>query len=393
MKATIVILLSVCSVANAFPGMPDLLRNLPRAQEDENLKKLPCDLEGQDESTMSETGKLIKNILEGKANAQDATTSYSSVPNADSAECKADKCCIWKHIADEMKSKMTGDAGRCNNLARQCIRMGFHDAATWSLGTGKGGGVDGSLVLARECVDRQVNKALTIGCSQMQTWYDKYKSFGVGMADLIQMGANVATVVCPLGPRIRSFVGRKDSSDAAPDGLLPSPFDSADQLISMFSNKTISPNQLVALIGAHTTSQQVFVNTSRPGDPQDSTPGVWDTNFYGETTDANAPKRIFKFQSDINLSQDPRASGAWKAFTGTAGQRPWNGAYAQAYMRLSMMGVYNTNDLTECTKALPLPVTSFSAPDAQALAAFANGSGGSDASKNASQGDIVVNHG
>ncbi|KID79397.1 Peroxidase [Metarhizium brunneum] len=387
MKATLVIF-SAISMANAFPGMSEL-RHVSRAQDEDNTKKLPGDLEGQDESTMSETGKLIKNILQGNENPQDLTTAYSSVPDQNSAECKADKCCIWKHIADEMKSKMTGDAGRCNNLARQCIRMGFHDAATWSLNTGKDGGADGSLVLARECFDRKVNNGVTDGCNQMQAWFDTYKSFGVSMADLIQMGANVATVVCPLGPRVRSFVGRKDNANPSPDGLLPSPSDPADQLISLFANKTISANQLVALVGAHTTSQQFFVDTARAGDPQDSTPGVWDTNFYGETTDANSPKQVFKFQSDVSLSQDSRTKGAWTAFTGTQGQRPWNGAYAAAYVRMSMLGVYNTNDLTECTKALPLPITSFTFPDAAALADFANG-GAPDASRNASNGDIIV---
>lgn len=192
MKATLVIF-SAISMANAFPGMSEL-RHVSRAQDEDNTKKLPGDLEGQDESTMSETGKLIKNILQGNENPQDLTTAYSSVPDQNSAECKADKCCIWKHIADEMKSKMTGDAGRCNNLARQCIRMGFHDAATWSLNTGKDGGADGSLVLARECFDRKINNGLTDGCNQMQAWFDTYKSFGVSMADLIQMGGTFCTL-------------------------------------------------------------------------------------------------------------------------------------------------------------------------------------------------------
>jgi hypothetical protein len=137
--------------------------------------------------------------------------------------------------------------------------------------------------------------------------------------------ANVATVVCPLGPRVRSFVGRKDSRTPAPNNLLPSAFDSADHLLTLFADKTISPGQLVALVGAHTTSQQFFVNRRRAGDPQDSTPGVWDTKFYGDTTNATSPRRVFKFQSDINLSLDSRTKGAWRAFTGPAGQAPWNG--------------------------------------------------------------------
>lgn len=123
---------------------------------------------------------------------------------------------------------------------------------------------------------------------------------------------------------MRSFIGRRDSHRPAPENLLPGEKDSADKLISLFSNKTISAGQLVALVGAHTTSQQFFVDPRRAGDPQDSTPGVWDTAFYGQTS-GNAPRRVFKFQSDVNLSKDPRTRGVWNAFKGPAGQAPWNG--------------------------------------------------------------------
>jgi manganese peroxidase len=137
------------------------------------------------------------------------------------------------------------------------------------------------------------------------------KKYDVDMADLIQMGAPVATVNCPLGPRIRSYVGRKDSAAPAPQ-LLPSPFNSADTPLSLFDNKTIGAADLVALVGTHSTSQQFFVDTSPSGDPQDSMPGVWEMKFYGQMTSSSAPKRVFKFQNDINLSQEPRTSATWQ---------------------------------------------------------------------------------
>jgi hypothetical protein len=141
------------------------------------------------------------------------------------------------------------------------------------------------------------------------------------IADLIQWGANVATVVCPLGPRIRSFVGRKDNAKVGATGLLPDVNDSADKLIKLFQAKTIDAHDLVALVGAHTTSQQHFVNTARDGDPQDSTPGVWDVAFYGQTT-GSPPPRVLKFASDVNLSKDTRAKDEWQQFIG--GQAHWN---------------------------------------------------------------------
>lgn len=38
--------------------------------------------------------------------------------------------------------------GECTALARQNIRMGFHDCGTWNLTDGDTGGCDGSIILA-----------------------------------------------------------------------------------------------------------------------------------------------------------------------------------------------------------------------------------------------------
>lgn len=176
---------------------------------------------------------------------------------------------------------------------------------------------------------RSENDGLQDACDLTTSWYNKwnkqkgYKS--VTMADLIQMGANVATVVCPLGPRVKSYVGRVDNAQQNPAGLIPLPSQSAPDLVALFRAKTIGPNALTALVGAHTTSQQFFVDPSRAGDPQDSTPGVWDTLFYGQVLGTTpAPPRVFMFQSDIALSKYSETSGEWKRFAGAGGQAPWN---------------------------------------------------------------------
>lgn len=126
----------------------------------------------------------------------------------------------------------------------------------------------------------------------------------------------------------------------------------ADTLIDLFRAKTIQPFGLAALLGAHSTSQQRFVDPARFGDPQDSTPGVWDTAFYSETL-GRAPPRVFKFHSDIVLSEDPRIYPEFRAFAGPGGQEHWNNDYAREYVRLSLLGVYNINNLTDCTWVLP----------------------------------------
>ncbi|TDZ22882.1 Versatile peroxidase VPL1 [Colletotrichum orbiculare MAFF 240422] len=273
-------------------------------------------------------------------------------PPKDTPACAADTCCIWKYIADDLATTFRGESGRCTDLARAAIRLGFHDAAGWSKGTGNLGGADGSIILASSELPRAENKGLEEIVEQTKVWFEKYKQYGIGMADLIQFSANAATVVCPLGPRVRTFVGRKDSSVEAPPNLLPDVNSPADVLIDLFSNKTISSYGLISLLGAHTTSQQRFVDPSRAGDPQDSTPGVWDVKFYSETI-GDAPPRVFKFNSDVALAKYPSTSAQFAAFAGPGGQAAWNAAYAHEYVRLSLLGVYNINDLTECTKALP----------------------------------------
>lgn len=154
------------------------------------------------------------------------------------------------------------------------------------------------------------------------------------------------------GPRVRSFVGRHDSDMACPDGLLPDVFSDADTLIELFQDKAIHPVGLAALIGAHSTSQQRFVDRSRYGDRQDSTPGIWDVKYYEETL-GRAPPRVFKFPSDIALAEDPRINKEFRAFAGAGGQQHWNKDYAREYVRLSLLGVYNINNLTDCTWVLP----------------------------------------
>jgi hypothetical protein len=330
--ATSVVLSSVPQ-ALGYPGMnkqiDEIKIKVRESAEEGDSYELIGDLLTLPDSQLTSVGKDIKQVLQGGDGQSSAT--YSNVPAITSAKCGADTCCIWKYIADDMAATFKGKSGRCNKFARMAVRLGFHDAGAWSKSTtsqGLGGGADGSMCLTDE-INRSDNNGLQDIVVKMQQWYDVYhnqKGYkSVTYADLIQMGATVATVVCPLGPRIKSYVGRKDSAVANPTGLLPSPFQSADDLIALFADKTIAPNGLVALVGSHTTSQQEFVNVTRSGDPQDSTPGVWDVLFYGQTLGTSStPKRVFKFQSDIALSQHAKTKDEWKGYaSGKDAQSDW----------------------------------------------------------------------
>ncbi|KAJ5112143.1 heme peroxidase [Penicillium argentinense] len=191
----------------------------------------------------------------------------------------------------------------------------------------------------------------------------KYSGYGIGAADLVQFMHNVATVTCPLGPKLLTLIGRHDRDEANLPGLIPSNNASDPAfLIELFQNKTITPQGLAALLGAHTVAQQFYIDPSRAGQPLDSTPGVWDTNFYREMALTDPPRGVFRLQSDAAISQANGISSRFQAFTDeTFGQTVWNAQYSAAYVRLSLLGVNNINQLTDCTKVLPDAITSFSA--------------------------------
>ncbi|KXH47139.1 peroxidase [Colletotrichum salicis] len=353
----IIALTALAAIATAYPGMGrggagmnhgDMMAQFASregAADNQNigdLLKIP-------DGSLSDVGKDVKGILTGSGSPTTSDAASGNLPDLGSSDCNADKCCVWQHVAADLMPTFRDDNG-CTDPARAAIRLGFHDAAGWSLTTGDLGGADGSIVLAPEEIGRPLNKGLEEIVSQMKTWFDKYKDHGAGMADLIQFAANTATLACPGGPRIKTFVGRKDSSVAAPDGLLPDPKDPADKLIELFGNKTITAPGLAALVGAHTASRQRFFDTSKVNAPQDTTPNVWDVDFYGQTL-AGAPAEVVTFPSDIVLSKDPRSAPAFQAFANNAPL--WGGAYAKQYLRLSLLGVFNINDLTDCSKALP----------------------------------------
>lgn len=116
-------------------------------------------------------------------------------------------------VSASLKAMFVGALGRCNDQARAAIRLGFHDAAGWSKSnrdSGKDfGGADGSILMNFGEASRPENNGLQDIISRLQKLQQQW---GVGFADLVQYAAIHAVVMCPLGPRLRVFVGRKGKS-------------------------------------------------------------------------------------------------------------------------------------------------------------------------------------
>jgi len=187
---------------------------LPVPQEENDDGSEPGTLLGDLKNGITTpTGQTIANILLGTETGQSQDPATPPA-NGGVGGCKTstDTCCIWYSISADLTKAFKGKTGRCNAVARMAIRLGFHDAGTWSQKLANAGqdfgGADGSLVLFNE-ITRRENRGLEVVVALAKVLQAKYKNNKVTMADLIQYMANHAVVTCPLGPRVRTFVGRK----------------------------------------------------------------------------------------------------------------------------------------------------------------------------------------
>jgi hypothetical protein len=196
---------------------------------------------------------------------------------------------VWTDVSKELQINFAG----CGRDAHGAIRAPFHDCIN--------NGCDGSLIMADEC-SRAENAGLSDICSKLKGWSIKYN---VSAADMIQFAAATAIAVCPLGPKVQALVGRKDSSNAAPVGSVPSSKDAVSKILLAFSAKGFSADDVVALLGTHSVAVQVNDDPSQAGKSLDSTPSTYDTVFYKETKDGTAP---YSLQSDKLMSNDTQVT-------------------------------------------------------------------------------------
>lgn len=274
---------------------------------------------------------------------------HSLVPN-ESTPLTIPTCpSVWYNVSSDLTKRFLDSDGDCNDDARAAIRAAFHDAGTYSLklaAAGRKGGADGSLILAKE-----YNRTENLGLFDISTKLLAIaRQFNVGVADIIQFAAAHAIATCPGGPLVQTFVGRNDSSQPAPVGLLPLSDDKPDKLVALFKDKGFNEVDLAALIGAHTVSKQFYVDPSKAGAPQDNSPGEWDVEFYAEQITPSPG--TFRFQSMIDLNLDPVVGPNFQIFV--VHPELWNTEFTDAMTRLSVLGVPGgVKKLIDCTEALP----------------------------------------
>lgn len=134
------------------------------------------------------TGQLIADIISGPTSGQ--SQAIGKIPLT-TAACKADPCCVWYGVSVALTLLFKGAGGRCNDNARAAVRLGFHDAGTWSKQlTAQGqdfGGADGSLLMKFGEDGRKENNGLQGIIAKLRVVQATFK---VGYADLVQVSAS-----------------------------------------------------------------------------------------------------------------------------------------------------------------------------------------------------------
>ncbi|GAB7354558.1 hypothetical protein MBLNU459_g5013t1 [Dothideomycetes sp. NU459] len=316
-------------------------------------------------SSFSKVSSLSGSLREAIASTpnllarKDGSSGGSGSTSGGSGSCPA----IWTNISADLTTSFLGSDGACTDMARAAIRFAFHDAGTFSTKlpyyAPAAGGADGSLLLNANEISRAENGGLQTYHDFLLGKYNQYSSSNVTAADLIQFAASHAIITCPGGPQVKTVVGRTDTSTASPNNLLPAGFgpnSSHDILYQLFLDKGFSARDLAAFIGAHSTSKAFTqqVNGIPVGGQQDTTPGKWDIQYYAQTLNPPASPQIYRFQSDINLSNASTTVGKqFNGFVGNAGK--WTSSFADAMARLSVLGIpaATASGFVDCTGALP----------------------------------------
>ena len=126
------------------------------------------------------------------------------------------------------------------------------------------------------------------------------------------------------------FVGRQDATQPAPDLTVPEPFDTVDSILARFSDAgSFTAAEVVALLASHTVAAADHVDPTIPGTPFDSTPDLFDGQFFIDTQlrgilfpgkgglqgEVESPLHgESRLQSDHVIARDSRSACEWQSF-------------------------------------------------------------------------------
>ncbi|KAI8992988.1 manganese peroxidase 3 [Trametes punicea] len=279
-------------------------------------------------------------------------------------------CCVLFAVRDDIQQNLF-DGGECGEDVHESLRLTFHDAigisqSAAAAGQFGGGGADGSIAIFE---DIETNFHANLGVDEI---IDEQKPFvarsNISVADFIQFAGAIGVSNCPGAPQLDVFLGRIDATMPAPDLTVPEPFDTVDSILARFADAgSFTPEEVVALLVSHTVAAADHVDPTIPGTPFDSTPELFDTQFFIETQlrgtlfpgtggnqgEVESPlKGELRLQSDSELARDSRTACEWQSFVNN--QAKLQSAFKAAFRKMTVLGS-DESQLIDCSELVPTP--------------------------------------
>ncbi|KAI0063645.1 manganese peroxidase 3 [Artomyces pyxidatus] len=275
-------------------------------------------------------------------------------------------CCALFPILEDIQENFF-DGGQCGEEVHESLRLTFHDAIGFSLSQGPsgGGGADGSIAVFASVETAYHANGGIDDIVHAQAPY--IATYNITPGDFIQFAGAVGVSNCPGAPRLEFLLGRPFPTAPAPDLMVPEPFDSVTKILARFADAGFSPAEVVALLASHTIAAADHVDPSIPGSPFDSTPAVFDSQFFIETMlngtafpgTAGNPGEVesplpgeIRLQSDAALARDKRTACLWQANVND--QTHMAGSFKAAMAKLAVLG-QDVSKMVDCSEVIPVP--------------------------------------
>lgn len=141
--------------------------------------------------------------------------------------------------------------------------------------------------------------------------------------------------------------------------------DTVDSILARFGDAGFSSDEVVALLASHSIAAADHVDPTIPGTPFDSTPGVFDSQFFVETQlrgvlfpgtggnqgEVESPLHgEIRLQSDSELARDSRTACHWQSFV--TNQAAMASEFSAAMLKLSILG-HSLSSLVDCSEVIP----------------------------------------
>ncbi|KAI0053857.1 class II peroxidase [Auriscalpium vulgare] len=274
-------------------------------------------------------------------------------------------CCVLFPIIEDLQANLFDN--ECGEDVHESLRLTFHDAIGFSKSQGLagGGGADGSIAVFDSVETAyHANGGIDDIIDTQAPFVAKYN---LSAGDFIQFAGAVGVSNCAGAPRLEFLLGRPPPTAAAPDLTVPEPFDSVTSILARFADAGFSPAEVVALLASHTIAAADHVDPTIPGTPFDSTPSLFDSQFFIETqlngtlfpgTGGNQGEVLsplhgeIRLESDFALARDSRTACLWQA--NVAEQSHIQTTFKAAMAKLAVLG-QNPNKLIDCSDVIPVP--------------------------------------